>query len=159
MPPSVKTIWDVKPKLVFRDFSDSTGGKIGAYVDLEGDIFDNHFFSGGVNVVCLQDANGHSLLTKQGRALRDKFESDHQFLYFLAGILNSNSVQLWSAVNSSERVAFPSTFDINEAKAIASLEEKLGPVWLRTEVGRIADLQKRQDDATEIFLKSHCKAK
>lgn len=131
--PDVRSIWDVKPKLVFRDIYDPDDKLILASVDSSGVVIDNHFFNGGVYVASVKDSDGNVRLSEGGKSLRSKFESDEQFLNFLAAILNSPQAKEWSIATPQERIKIPINVDAQLARKCAEVEAKLPPVWERAD--------------------------
>ncbi len=81
--PDVQTVWDCKPKLIFRDMYDPGDKDIVAAVETGGSVVDNHLFNGGVYVAVAKSADGQSNLTRLGEALRVKFSSDEEFLSYV----------------------------------------------------------------------------
>lgn len=158
--PGVKTMWDTKPKLVFRDIYDPDDKFIMAGIDTTGVVIDNHFFNGGVYVAAVKNADGSSRLSTMGQELREKFDSDAQFLGYLAAILNSTQIRSWSKSCPQERVNIPFDVDSRLAQKCADAEVKLEQIWARTTIDKnldqaveklIEDLERRQ---SEIAAKS-----
>jgi hypothetical protein len=130
--PDVHTLWDCKPKLIFRDMYDPGDKEIVAAVETDGCVVDNHLFNGGVYVAVTKMENGSSNLTPAGAKLREKFTSDQQFLSYISSVLNSPQVQEWGRRNPLERVRIPIHIEAKLACRMASIETSKSPPWSRT---------------------------
>jgi hypothetical protein len=129
--PDVETIWDCKPKLIFRDMYDPGDKDIIAAVETGGSVVDNHLFNGGVYVAVVNSADGVSNLTSAGEALRAKFSSDEEFLCYVSSVLNSPQVQEWGHLNPLERVKIPTEIETRLACRLAKIEQSKSPPWSR----------------------------
>jgi len=156
--PETRTIWDCKPKLIFRDMCDPGDKHIVAAVEMDGYVVDNHLFNGGVYVATVKTEDGASNLTAVGEKLRKKFASDADFLYYMSSILNSPQVQQWGSSNPLERVKIPTEIDAKLACRLARIEQSKVPPWSRSaepeaarrrQAAKIADLFESVIEALE----------
>ncbi|HTC50727.1 MAG TPA: N-6 DNA methylase [Steroidobacteraceae bacterium] len=156
--PEVRTIWDSKPKLIFRDMYDPCDKRIIGAVEMDGCVIDNHLFNGGVYVAVPKTDAGASNLTDLGNLLREKFTSDTEFLNYLSAVLNSSQVQEWGKSNPLERVKIPTGIDAKLACRMAKIEQAKSPPWApisepelarKRQAERIADLFETVIEALE----------
>jgi hypothetical protein len=130
--PNARTIWDCRPKLVFRDMNDPGDKAIVGAVETDGCVIDNHLFNGGVYVAAAVREDGAGNLTEIGKSLRGKFWSDAEFLNYIAAVLNSPQVQAWGESNPLERVRIPTKIEAQIARRMAKLEESKSRPWARS---------------------------
>lgn len=158
LPPDIRTFWDCKPKLIFRDMYDPGDKHITAAVETDGCVVDNHLFNGGVYVAAVKTESGASNLTEVGERVRKKFVSDIEFLSYLSSVLNSPQVQEWGRSNPLERVKIPTEIEARLASRLAKIEQSKSPPWARSQepegtrrrqAARIADLFETVIEALE----------
>ena len=147
--PDVRTVWDCKPKLVFRDMYDPGDKEIIAAIDTSGMVIDNHLFNGGVYVASVKKPDGRTNLSRKGVKLRGKFSSDEEFLGYLGAVLNSHQVQEWGHANPLERVQIPMDTDLRIARRMAAIETAKNPPWGRQSEPTVVERQ--AEKITDLF--------